>query len=439
MSLLLANATVRGDRTSILVEDGKIAAHDDSLQAEERIDLDGAEVVPGFVDTHTHLGWAGAALWRVDWAKTRTREEALAEVRRARSRMADGYWLLGGGWSSPADLPTQAELDEASGGAPAYLISEDQSLALANSEAARLFHLDELMIESEEGWLRGTAARAMSTAGAIPPLDRHRRRAELATALAELPRHGIVEAHDIATFPGEPEPPLLYWERSYTDATLFDELELPVRIGVRPSLHRRHEFRGDERIQGLKLFSMGGSGRRAGGVTFRYPGRETAIAWIREVHEAGVAVSVHSLRAHDVAETIAIFEGVPDVQDVRHRLVHAYEIAEGDVERIARLGLTVEAQPWDTVEEVGTAPWRALLDAGVSVEFGSDWRGAALEPLDPLLGVGIAVEQGLTRTEALACYSRGSLDPGGSADLVAIVDETDVVLTVANGRVVYAA
>ena len=84
----------------------------------------------------------------------------------------------------------------------------------------------------------------MMTRDVVPELDRHRRRGELRAALRELPRLGITEAHDIATYPGEPEPPLIRWERSWSDATLFDEVELPARVTVRPSLHRRHEFIG---------------------------------------------------------------------------------------------------------------------------------------------------------------------------------------------------
>jgi predicted amidohydrolase YtcJ len=247
---------------------------------------------------------------------------------------------------------------------------------------------------------------------------------ELAAALDELPRHGIVEVHDIATYPGEPEPPLVHWERSFTDATLLDELDSPVRITVRPSLHRRREFLADARVAGLKLFA---------GRSYRYPGRDVARAWIREAHDAGVPVSVHALTADVVAEVLDLLDGLDDVP---HRVVHAYEVRDEDVERIARAGFAVEAQPWDTAQEVEAPPWRALLDAGARVEFGSDWRDANLDALDPLAGVAIAVEHGLTRGEALAAYARGAVEPGAPADLVA-VDGDGVALTLCGGRETY--
>ncbi len=272
----------------------------------------------------------------------------------------------------------------------------------------------------------------MRTALVVPPPDRHRLRAELAAALSELPRHGITEAHDIATFPDEPEPPKIYWERSYTDATLFSELQVPVRIGIRPSLHRRHEFLTDPRIHGLKLFCHGGSGRRAG-VTYRYPGRKEATRWISEAHAARIPVSIHALRARDVEEALSVFEGVAGAASIPHRLVHAYDLAPGHVERIARLGLIVEAQPAGNAAEEVHGPWRELLDAGIPVEFGSDWRNADLTELDPLRGVATAVEHGLTRDEALRCYSRNRVEVGAPADLVAI-DSDGVVLTLCKGK-----
>ncbi|HVU78674.1 MAG TPA: amidohydrolase family protein [Gaiellaceae bacterium] len=439
MSLLLRNARLAGgEPVDVRVEGGRVAGLG-SRPADEAIDLDGAELRPGFVDTHTHLGWAGAALWRVAWERG-DRAALLREVARARSHVADGHWLLGGGFGADADLPTLAELDAVSAGAPALLLSDDQDRGLLNSRAIELLNLEERAdVELDDGRVEGRAVRGMAIAGAVPPRDRHRARAEVASALAVLPRYGITQVHDIATFPGEPEPPLVYWERSYTDATLFDELDLPVRVHVRPSLHRRHEFLrllGTRRIEGLKLFGMGGVGRRVDGVTFRYPGRERATQWVQEAHAGGAPVSVHALRAADVAEVLAVFEGVDDAPAVPHRLVHAYEVAPGDVARIARLGLTVEAQPYDTAEAGFRGPWRALLDAGVPVEFGSDWRDANLDAVDPLLAVEIAVEHGLTREESLAAYARRPIAAGVPADLVAF-DEDGVLLTVCAGRITF--
>jgi len=471
MSLLLRNVRLWPDarRGSAFIDGDRIVALEER-PADETIDLDGALLLPGFIDTHTHLGWAGEALWRVNWQSAVTQAQALAAVLAARERLEPGFWLLGGGWSrdrlADAELPSLAELDHASGDAPAFLVCEDGTLGLVNSIAMRLMRLGELVdppggtIERDTGRLHHGATRAMMTRDVVPVVDRHRRLGELRAALRELPRLGITEAHDIATFPGEPAPPLIRWERSWTDATLYDELDLPVRITVRPSLHRRHEFIGADhpRLEGLKFF---------GGPTYRYPGRAIAAAWIREAHQAGLSVSVHSLDDVACAETIDLFEscgpGGP-----RHRLVHARALRRRDIPRIVQLGLVVEAQPWDTHEEplrsddpdAVELPLRTLLDAGAHVALGSDWRDDNLVPLNPLREIEAAVEreeEAITVAEAIDCYTRGGAYAGGSetkrgaiapgfdADLVALEAHEDelldgaVRLTVCAGRVTYAA
>ena len=138
MSLLLRNARRWPDLElgPVFVADGRIAALEER-PAEREIDLDGALLLPGFVDTHTHLGWAGEALWRVQWSKARTRAEALAAVHAAAGRLDPGFWLLGGAGRREglrdAELPTLAELDAASGDAPAFLVCSDGTRGLVNS------------------------------------------------------------------------------------------------------------------------------------------------------------------------------------------------------------------------------------------------------------------------------------------------------------------
>ena len=275
IDLLLTNVRVRSGKalerltlSSLAIADGQIKAcvpaEEDAIwkkQAKRQLDVEGALALPGFVDAHTHLGWAGHALWEVSWQDVRDRPTALERVRIAASRIENGFWLLGGNWTRDQlmddELPQLAELDQITGDTPLFLQSEDQSLALANSRALALFGLDETWISPTggeyqrdptgklTGRLEGTASRSRATAGTVPPRDRYRKLAELRAALRTLAQYGITEAHDIATFPDLNPTPLVYEERSFTDATLFDDLEargeLLVRVSIRPPLRRWQE------------------------------------------------------------------------------------------------------------------------------------------------------------------------------------------------------
>jgi len=260
-------------------------------------------------------------------------------------------------------------------------------------------------------------------------------------------------------------------------------------------------------LHGMKLFVDAGrySAGPEGARSFRYPGTAVARDWVRSAHRAGLAVSLHALGDLDVREALDLIEAAQgdtqppaSTKTPRHRVIHARTVAPEDVRRLARLGVLVEAQPWDIGEQLpalekrfppaylaGAYPLRTLLDAGVRVAFGSDWlidhRADGLD-LSPLAAIWLATtrtphprseqagstagawnpEQRIGVAEAIACYTsagawaagaehrRGAMQVGMDADLMALsrdvvaegpdaLLEAQVRLTVVAGRVVYEA
>ncbi len=160
-------------------------------------------------------------------------------------------------------------------------------------------------------------------------------------------------------------------------------------------------------------------------------------------------------------------------------------------ERMARLGLVAEVQPYHAIddmrwmeERIGErARWayafRTLRDAGVRLSFGSDWPGtnAAWYPAEPLLGIYAAVtrktlegrpeggwfpEERIDVETALRAYTihnawaageedvKGTLTPGKLADMVVLdrdpfrvppdeLRDLRVLLTLVGGRIVHEA
>jgi hypothetical protein len=131
------------------------------------------------------------------------------------------------------------------------------------------------------------------------------------------------------------------------------------------------------------------------------------------------------------------------------RIEHVQLLHDADRPRFASLGVVASVQPQHAVTDAAAArlawgarcarsyPWRALLDAGAVLAFGSD---APVEPPDPAAGLAAALTrrgpgqpafepaQAVSLDEALAAYALaparlaggggGGLGPGCRADLV---------------------
>ncbi len=499
------------------------------MRAHRRIRAADAVAIPGLVDSHTHLGWAGASLWRVGWRGMRP-DALLPELARAAALVTAPHWILGGGWNPielpERDLPTRQALDALTGTVPCLLTSADLSLAICNSAAAGLMRLSELppiaggdVVRGPDGEptgvLRGAAARAQPTAGIVPPIGPTRTTEEVAAAVRYLAGLGVTEAHDIATWPTDPGSESTYVERSFTDVTalrsLAEDGRLPVRVGARPFLGRWAEFAGKRpdtgseliTFTGLKLF-VGGHGYTddegdpiLASPSFRDPGPDVGVRWVRAAHRAGIGCSLHALGDGDVRVAVDIFQRALDggpAAGVPHRVVHLRSASRRDLLRLAAMGLAAEVQPFDVLEDSARlrrhlspagiarlAPYRELADAGVPVLLGSDWRAAAdLRAADPLVQMAAGVlrrmpgsqeeplpGKGLTPVQALhaagtapATYAgpadphappeRGMLRVGAAADITVLSADPlavsaddwpglERVLTVCAGRVTHCA
>ncbi len=408
------------------------------------VDLEGLFVFPGFVDTHTHLGWAAEDFWSVPWDAVCNRGDALRAVEVVSRRIGDEFWVLGGDWLPAVlrddDLPSLHELDAATGGKPLLLVSRDHSRAVLNTRALQLCRIDRHTPDpvngrvdrdaegDPTGRLYGEAVWGRLALGVVPPKNRHRQLAEMRALLADLVARGVTEVHDIGTFPRQESAAAIHEERSFTDVGILKELqargELPIRVGYRPSLRRVDDFAElatretdpDELVTfaGFKVSLDNGwfsDDPHTRVDSFRYPGKDETAALCAKADELGATVSIHAIGDLGVTEALDIIEGLRSRQGSRgprHRLIHARRISLADIDRSARLGVALEVQPWEIVGAgrilLGRggglefnrllSPYRSMLDRGALVAFGSDRRlGMRLDLVDcdPLCWLQVAV------------------------------------------------
>jgi predicted amidohydrolase YtcJ len=211
-------------------------------------------------------------------------------------------------------------------------------------------------------------------------------------------------------------------------------------------------------------------------------------AWIGGADSAGLQVVVHAIGDSANGLLLSIYDSVArahGARDRRFRIEHAQHLTFPEIAAIARQRVIASMQPYHAIDDgrwagkrldlprlQGTYAFRALLDSGAVLAFGSDWSVATL---DPLWGVYAAVTrrtlddknpggwipaQKITVEEALRAYTAGNayglfrearlgtLAPGKLAD-IAVLDRdlltipaeslaaARVAVTVAGGKVVF--
>src|ERR1044071_8654651 len=109
--LLLLNAHVvtmnpkQPTAQAVTVKDGRIVwvgSTQDARRlypkAAQTIDLEGATVLPGIIDAHTHLITLGEGFLKINLKDITSEQDAVERVRQRAATAQPGEWILGWGW-----------------------------------------------------------------------------------------------------------------------------------------------------------------------------------------------------------------------------------------------------------------------------------------------------------------------------------------------------
>lgn len=480
------------------------------------IDAGGRLVLPGFNDAHVHFLAGGFQLSNLDLRGTRTPEEFIERLGSFAAKQRPGSWITGGQWDHQAwpgaPLPTRQWIDPVTPDRPVLIRRLDGHMALANSLALHKAGITKQTPDppggqivrdpsdgEPTGLLKDAAIELVNRVIPSPTFEDKLAAARAATEHAA--RLGVTSVQDMS---------------ADADVGVYQELarcgQLKTRIyAVAPltqwarwaSTGLRAGFGNDLlRVGGLKGFSDGSLG--ASTALFFEPYTD-APGWcglaaeemvpegamlerIRGADRAGLQVMIHAIgdRANDLV--LSMFEQVlreHGPRDRRFRIEHAQHLRPQDIPRFGHFNIIASMQPYHCADDgrwaeqrIGarraqtTYAFRALLDAGATVAFGSDWPVA---PLDPLQGIAAAVtrqtldgrhphgwvpSQKITVQEAVRAYTLGSawaeftdqvkgcIAPGKLADLVMLdrdifrippteIGQARVQLTIMNGQVIF--
>lgn len=435
--------------------------------ATEVVDLNGAFVVPGFIDNHTHFLTGGFNLASVQLRDADSPEEFARRIGEFAATQPPGRWILGGDWDHEAwggELPDRSWIDELTPDNPVFISRLDGHMALANTaalEAAGITAETPVpdggeIVRRYDGTPTGVLKDdAMSPVWAVVPAPTLDERLEMIDrAQQHAVSKGVTQIHDVGSYGG--------WEdlEAFRAAHAAGDLKLRVYSFVPLSTWRRmdaylaEEGRGDERLWwgGLKGFVDGSLGSTT--ALFYEPyldapdtrgilvnDTSAVRRQILAADSAGLHIAVHAIGdlANDwLLDAYSEAAARNDRADRRRRIEHAQHLTREAIDRFDDLGVIPSMQPYHAVDDgrwaekrIGeriatTYPFRSLLDAGARLTFGSDWTVA---PIDPLLGIHAAVtrrtidganpdgwvpEQKITVEEALIAYTASNAYAGRS-------------------------
>jgi predicted amidohydrolase YtcJ len=429
------------------------------------VDLKGRAVIPGLMDSHTHMISAGAADTRAPLFRARTVAEAQAIIGdfiRAKS-VPPGEWVQTSGWHPPSQLReqrylTRHEIDAVAPNHPVFVQTVGH-FAMANTRALEIAGITRSTADPVGGKIHrdpnGEATGLLEETAIdlvehkIPKPTFEQVVSQLVTAQRIYNQAGITSTVDAA----------LSEEQMRAYFAVAERKQATVRAGLmwKPSAGTAAEFeralqaarfkenQGDDwvRVSGIKIVSDGGMTLRSAYTRDAYAGEPhnhgtlavDPAAYKQSVllaHRHGWRVGTHAVgdAAVDlVLDAYAAADKDKSIQDRRFVVIHGSLMTREQIVRARQLGVRVDAQNifmWDKAAAVernmGSAlanravPSRWLIDT-LGVERTAGGTDNPVNILNPFVGLYVMVtrkdptgkvygaDQALTREQALRLYT----------------------------------
>lgn len=473
-------------------------------EGSEVYDITGKTIMPGLIDSHCHFLSMGIAMkTKVLLNDTQNIQDALLRVMKRVGKIKPGEWIEGRGWDE-SKWPenrylNRYDLDVISPENPVMLSRVCGHMVVLNSIALEMAnitkdtqddkggHVDKDESGENTGILRDCRYLVMDVIPLTPMetmIDALGVASDLALSL------GCTGIHDAGLGADE--------IKSYQHALAVGNLK------VRSYLFQHDQVVNGSIAMGLetgfgndmlkigpsKLMMDGSLGARTAALFEPYEDEpntsglvleepDVLLAKVLKAHNNNIQTATHAIGDLAIEHSLdAIQEALRrnPRKDHRHRIEHCELTSAQQIERIRDLGVVPDMQPNFIGEWSGPGSmyrqrlgerrdrmsnqYRAMLDEGIRVAFGSDGM-----PFNPIYGIWSAVnhpirENRITLEEAIMCYTlnaaysgfweevTGSLESGKLADIAVFngdlteipsreIRDAECFMTLVNGKILY--
>ncbi|MEP5763507.1 MAG: amidohydrolase family protein [Halieaceae bacterium] len=458
----------KGERISFVAlefDEGKVTRlhkNADSVagsRAGQRIDGQGATLLPGLIDAHGHVTSHGMALSAVDLVGSTSEADSVGRVAAFIGANPEREWITGRGWNQVLwpgkQFPDRKTLDATSADKVIALGRIDGHAMWANSKALELAGIGKDTPDPEGGQIiRDAKGRATGVlidnamdmvSAAMPPVtDAHM--VEYADiAMRDLARYGVTSVHDAGISAQEVRAFQSLRRENRMAARIYAMLSVldpanDAYLRQGPLIDPEHMLD----IRSVKISADGALGSRGAALFADYsdePGQRGLLLVTDEQLDkhmgrsmaAGYQVNIHAIGDLANARVLDYMEAMIkkyDNRELRHRNEHSQIIRPQDIPRFAEIGVVASIQPTHATSDKnmagdrlgqkrleGAYAWRKLLDNNAALAGGSDFP---VESANPFFGLHAAVtrqsqdnqppggwmpEEKLSRDESLSLFT----------------------------------
>lgn len=473
--------------TTVIVNDGLIvetgsAALLSKYDATKQIDLAGKTLMPGFIDSHTHI--RGRPQRYIELSEVESISEIQALISAKVAEIGEGEWITGYGWSEDeleeGRRPLLADLDAAAPRNPVTLTRAGGHSAVVNTLALEQANITVntaqpeggVIEKGEDGQLNGIIRERQEIVGRLVPDSTYEELiASLEINLNALLEKGITSITDAS--------------KTTSDYRMFEELYDNAELAL-PRSALQFQWNNPDDINALKarvgsgtdflkvgpikVFADGGFTGPAAYTLEPYVNQgeyrgylnmpeAELVSLLNEIHDDGWQMGIHAIGD---AAIVLVVNTLADAlernprNDHRHYLNHfSMRPPELTMELMAEHEIHITQQPNFTYTLEGryaenldgwrlqhNNPIRSPMDHGITVAISSD-----ILPIGPMVGIYAAVtrkgmtgtiygpDEAITMEEAIRGYTllgaylnfeeatKGSLEPGKFADMIVLSDD----------------